>query len=521
MAESRADFLIYKLGGGSSKQGGGGGVPPGGMPPGGMPPGAPGAGMPPGARPPGGGTGGNAQKSTYDGPRIVLPGKIQVNGGPTPTVSYTHPTLKDEPLYFRLTQVEILRAATPKDEYRRLLGQAGKDPDAVLKAALWALKKGLLTDFYVGVNKVLENNPTHEAALRIMELKKQMDQSLPDNPATEAELRSIVGRTGMKVQASKHFLLLHDTDAKPEKGHRKNRATERLELLEKVYESFLLLFHAQDVQLDIPQERLKVVLFKEYNNFHEYATSLSPALASAAGFWEPIRNVSYFFDNSTTEESKGLKKEQVELQKVVEDAKRNRDGDTIRFIKTINLLIAVEQENADITVVSHEATHQLAGNTGLLPRHVEIPRWVHEGLATYFEAPGDASWAGIGAVNELRLKYYRALKDDLVHSNIDFIVGDQIFDFARSHGAVLHGYGQAWALTHFMLENHIKEFVGFYRMLGEMPPDVALDPDLLKELFSRVFGSDHKALDREWRSYMRTLKTDFERLEDTSSKKGK
>jgi hypothetical protein len=185
------------------------------------------------------------------------------------------------------------------------------------------------------------------------------------------------------------------------------------------------------------------------------------------------------------------------------------------------VLIAVEQENADITVVSHECTHQMAGNTGLLPRHVEIPSWIHEGLATYFEAPGEASWAGIGAVNQQRLAYYRALRDDRVHSNIDFIVGDQIFDYARTLGAKLHGYGQAWALTHFMLENHIKDFVLFYRMLGEMPPDVTLNPELLQEMFSRIFGSDHKSLDNEWRSYMRTLKTDLERLEEPEAGRGK
>jgi hypothetical protein len=34
-------------------------------------------------------------------------------------------------------------------------------------------------------------------------------------------------------------------------------------------------------------------------------------------------------------------------------------------------------------------------------------------------------------------------------------------------------------------------------------------------LFSRAFGSDHQALQQEWRSYMRTLKSDVERLEAT------
>lgn len=455
--------------------------------------------------------------------KIILQGDVKINPGGT--VSYRHPSLKQE-IHFgasvlRSGQIDYKKGRSPRQEYLRLTGQAPKDPEAVMKAAVWALKKGLLRDFYSGVDKVLELDQNNEAALRIGDLRKRMKEPLAENPQTEKTLRSIVTRPGMKIDTSSHFILLHDTKSKPEAGHKKNRAHERLDLLEKVYESFLLLFHAQDVQLDIPTERMMVVLFENYDDFHDYATGLSPALASADGFWEQIRNVSYFYDHGTSEMFKLLEKLQTELHKVQADAKKNKDPDTINMVKVIDLLIAQEKENSDITVVSHEATHQMAGNTGLLPRHVEIPRWVHEGLATYFEAPGDATWAGIGAVNDLRLAFYRALEKDRVHSNIDFIVGDQIFDYARSHGAVLHGYGQAWALTHFMLETHIKDFVAFYRVLGEMPPDVALNPDLLQQLFSRIFGSDHKGLDQEWRGYMRSLKTDFERLEEADAKKGR
>jgi Protein of unknown function (DUF1570) len=507
LTEVRGDFLIYRpWGGGQGGRGRGFRGQSGG----------PNNQGPRGMQQPGqGGMSGQGASDSASDLEIVLPGKATFNGR---IVSFQHTTFKEQ-LNFSVDEVEVKRTPTTMQQYGKILGQAGKDPDAILKAGLWALKKGLLDQFYAAADKALEIDPKHEAAARIKALKKQMDRDLPVNPATENELRSIISRQNMKIETSKHFILLHDTPTKAEAGHRKNRAKERLDLLEKVYESFMLLFHAQDIQLDIPQERMKVVLFQEYNDFHEYATGLSPALASAAGFWEPIRNVSYFYDHGTTDTFKALEKLQDELEKVSDEAKRNRERSTIILVKTINLLIAVEKENSDITVVSHEATHQMAGNTGLLPRHVEIPRWVHEGLATYFEAPGDATWAGIGAVNETRLTYYRALDKDRVHSNIDFIVEDQIFDFARSHGAVLHGYGQAWALTHFMLENHIKEFVAFYRMLGEMLFDVALNPDLLQQLFSRVFGSDHKPLDQEWRSYMRSLKTDMERMEELAEKK--
>jgi hypothetical protein len=175
----------------------------------------------------------------------------------------------------------------------------------------------------------------------------------------------------------------------------------------------------------------------------------------------------------------------------------------------------VERENTDITVVSHECTHQMAGNTGLFPRHVDTPSWCHEGLATYFENPRDGTWAGIGAVSGRRIQSYRQLsKADRVHSNITFIIRDEIFDKARTGRGVEFAYGQAWALTHFLLENHLKEFVDYYRILGDLPPDVKLNPEVLESVFTRVFGSDLVFLDSEWRQYMNKLKTDIEKLEE-------
>jgi hypothetical protein len=194
--------------------------------------------------------------------------------------------------------------------------------------------------------------------------------------------------------------------------------------------------------------------------------------------------------------------------------------EVIKYAETLTLVISVIQENLDIEVVSHEGTHQMAGNTGLFPRHVQVPSWAHEGLATYFESPGEMGWSGVGAVNEQRLEFYRGLEPDRVHSNIDFIVADNIFKFAASHGAALHAYGQAWALTHFLMEKHPEKMVSYYRRLGELPPDIILSGELLVSLFNEVFGTDRGTLDLEWRAHMRSLKPDLERIREESERGG-
>ena len=182
----------------------------------------------------------------------------------------------------------------------------------------------------------------------------------------------------------------------------------------------------------------------------------------------------------------------------------------MRLADTIQLLTEVVRENLDIEVVSHEATHHLAGNTGLMPADAPVPVWAAEGLATYFESPKQAAWSGIGSVNKERLSWYKGLESDREHSNIDFIVSDQIFSRAGSQGSTLHAYGQAWALTHFLMARHFDKLFQWYLLIAAKPAGKPMTDQELVESFDQIFGKDKTALDLEWRNYMRTLKTDLE-----------
>ena len=451
---------------------------------------------------------------------FILQGRIQVNPGAT--VSFKHPTFGE--LYFGLKQVDIKYAPTNSEQYNKMFNKAvaAKNADDVFAAGVWALKHGLLPSYYKAVEQTLKLNPQHERALKVMTLRQQMDITIGDSSKQEKELSDLVKKKDMKFALSKHYILMHDTPDKPPKPvegqkKRKPKAQERLDLLETVYESFMLMFYSQGVELVRPEERMKVVLFNEHADYLNFATALDPDLQSASGFWVQDSNTAFFFAHSTTDTFKEINKVLKEIKAEGEELRKAKSPAAkhlIRFEKTLTLLLSVEQENLDISVVSHECTHQMAGNTGLLPIQVQVPSWVHEGLATYFEAPGDATWAGIGAVNADRLDWYRGLEPDRVHSNIDFIVGDEIFDKAGNLTSTIHGYGQAWALTHFLLENHFDKFISFYRLLGEMPRDTALSADVLNSLFTKVFGEDRKGLDQEWRSYMRGLKTDTDKILD-------
>ncbi len=450
---------------------------------------------------------------------MTLQGRATVNPGRT--VSFRHPKFKSIALRLEDVVGEIHRMPPVSSTGRRMLAKAkiSKDPQRVLNAANWLLRHAELKSYYAAIDLVLELDPSNEEALRIKKLKEQMDQPVPEKPELEEKLRKEVRLKDFRIKRSKHFILFHDTPEKPAEGRRLNRADERLRLLETVYEVFLLKFHSQGVPLKIPEERLMVLLFSEHDAFLDYAENLSKSLILAAGFWSPSTNISVFYDNGTAKQFQVLDDLEKALRQEAKEARRIRGpgaADIIRRYQAISLLLKIAKESSDIEVVSHEATHQMAGNTGLFPRDVRIPRWVHEGLAAYFEAPNDATWAGLGAVNEQRLDWYRALAaNDREHSSLDFIVGDRIFSQSGGiHSNILHAYGQAWALTHFLVERHFDKLMQYYQRLGQLPPDTPIPSDVLNDLFEEVFGEDRDHLESEWRDYMRSLKTDLEVILD-------
>jgi hypothetical protein len=455
--------------------------------------------------------------------RMLLQGKVTINQGRT--VSFKHPQFKDE-LYFALEDIKKVEADTTEEQFGKMLGKArgSKDAEEVFKAGVWALKHGLLDQYYQAIDETLKINPQHDRSLKVLSLREKMKVPIPgDSKAQEEQMRKVVKKADMRVDLSEHYILLHDTPEKPPEGEKLTRAKKRLKLLEQVYQSFLLLFYSQGIELDIPKERLMVVLFNNFKDYEDFSVALNPNSRGAIGFWEPHRNIAFFFDHGTSPWHEDLKAASDEIQGLAAELKnlkpRERPSnakDIIRFANALEMLIKIDQENSDISVVSHECTHQMAGNTGLFPRSVDIPRWVHEGLATYFEAPGQATWSGIGAVNEERLDLYRALESI---ANLDVVIGDQVFEFAGNQFTVLHGYSQAWAITHFLLEKHFDKFITYYRLLGEMPRDLELTTEVMTNLFKHVFGDDIKGLEQEWRSYMRSLKTDEELLVEKSRKR--
>lgn len=440
---------------------------------------------------------------------VILEGKTKVIANRL--VEYTHPAFGS--IALSLDDATIVKAPTRQEEYKRLLNKANKSKaiEDYLEAASQAIKRGLLKEFYDCCSLAYKIDPENATVKRLIEARKRIKQPLGDSSEVEKNLRDATNLPKLKVEVSSHYVLLHDTDEV--KTNRKTRAQSRLELLELVFESYFMKFALDGIVLEPPKEHMMVLLFAEEATFHRYASLLSPELQMAAGFWSPKDNISVFYDQGTTKSMKLLAALAQDLQKSKLKLRGSAVSQEIAHLaNTFELLTKVAREESDIEVVSHEATHQLAGNSGLMSRGKIGARWAHEGLASYFETPAGAGWGGIGAVNDSRLTDYRIVSRDPKRNRIELVISDQLFYRARDQGEAVEAYGQAWGLTYFLMETRFKKLIAYYERCSQFENE--LSPDKRVRVFIEIFG-DLRSLEREYNLFMSTLKTDVDRIRES------
>src|SRR5262245_44497029 len=274
----------------------------------------------------------------------VLPGKVMV-------LSHDLGTM-----YVRLEDVvKTYKAPTVSTQFERKFNQAvaKKSAAALLEVAKWAIQRGLVRQFHATVDKALEVEPSNAEAKKIVELRKRLDQGCVESSKQEAEMRKLIRDTNMKFKLSKHFRLMYDTPDKPEEGRRKSRADERLDLLERVYEAFVFKFYSQGVDVEIPTEHLKVVLFNDFKSYVAFGKRVDDSIVHTAGFYEHTMNTAFFFDQGSHPSFEALKRLDGALQKAKKEAESRRSPELatiVNLAKSIHLLVAIARESQDVEV---------------------------------------------------------------------------------------------------------------------------------------------------------------------------
>lgn len=255
-------------------------------------------------------------------------------------------------------------------------------------------------------------------------------------------------------------------------------------LFERLFGAFHGHWQRDKLPLQEPVFPLSAVVFADQKQFAAYAAAdAGTATADAKGYYSLRTN-----------------------RMVLYDLTSEFGGRPPASAAEINERLAAGAFN--VATVVHEATHQIAFNTGLHTRYADNPLWLTEGLAMYFETPDLASrtgWRTAGQINRPRARQFQNLlsKKREAEALAGLIASDDRFrDSSRAGDA----YAEAWALTYFLLKTRRVEYVAYLNRLAAKPPLVWDTPEERLADFRAAFGEDLEALDREFVRYAARLR---------------
>ena len=287
---------------------------------------------------------------------------------------------------------------------------------------------------------------------------------------------------GFRIHSTAHYVICYNTS---EEYARWCGA-----LFERLHRGFFGYWKNQGLELAEPQTPLPAVVFDSKQAYTDYAAQeLGEASARAISF-------GYY----------SLRSNRVAMYDLTgaDDAARSSRAGTLA---TINRLLAQPGAEFNVATIVHEATHQLAFNSGLQTRYADIPLWVSEGMAIYFETPdlrSSRGWRTIGAVNHRRLNTFRLGLSGRPENSLETMLADHAR--FRDTSTAAEAYAEAWALNYYLIKTRTDDYVRYMRLLAEKQPLVSDDPAARLEEFKSIFGDDLNELDAEFLKYMQRLR---------------
>ena len=171
--------------------------------------------------------------------------------------------------------------------------------------------------------------------------------------------------------------------------------------------------------------------------------------------------------------------------------------------------------NQNVAVTIHEATHALSFNLGPLDHETRPPRWLAEGIATFFETPRVGKWRGAARFNAQRFLAYKTARDaDGLPSLQEILTDEGILLRSETTDAA---YGAVWSLFYFLYHEHpdaCADILQRFREPSARPTDAAgVSEHARKTLvdFEAAMGSPPDDVASEWHAYMDQCEETFAR----------
>ena len=350
---------------------------------------------------------------------------------------------------------------------------------------------------------------------------------LPESPEAENAVLAVAGNEA-KVRRTAHYSIVYTSD--------RSALAAATRLLERVYRRYFAYFDGKGFGVHPPRHKLVAVLYGARREYLAHGQRAGMDLTPTAGFYECRGNLLCLHIKSGGPEHQQALANVRDYEARIDDMRkrlstwrkgarvqvRYADGRTRTLTKSGFRQLLKEEEarlavarrrmrasaaNADISTISHEATHQLCFNSGLLPRTVFVPVWLSEGFATFFEASRGGRWRGVGKINPHQLRQYQIAKHQGLLVPLDRLVVQRAF-LARSPAENVAAYAQAWALTYFLVDKHPKELAAYVSLVRNRRPGRQLTDAQELSDFRTAFGPDLQRIEARWRAYTDRLRED-------------
>lgn len=285
-------------------------------------------------------------------------------------------------------------------------------------------------------------------------LARQMMADLPD---------------GFEVHTTAHYTVLHNTS--------KVYAQWYAGLVERLHRGFTNFWERRRMPIHEPEVPLIAIVFKDRESYTEYSRrDLGDAAGSIVGYYSLATNRVITFNLTG-----------------IDSRYRNR---RLTSGAQINQMLSSPEGARTVATIVHEATHQLAFNCGLHHRWGDVPMWVSEGIAVYFETPDLSSskgWRSIGAINRGRLMQFRQYLPRRPADSLPTLIADN--SRFRTADSALDAYAETWALNYYLLGSRSEQYVEYLQKLANKPALSKDTPEDRVQLFRSCFGADLKGLD--------------------------
>jgi Protein of unknown function (DUF1570) len=421
-----------------------------------------------------------------------------------------------------------------------------KNINHFIKLAQRALARGQMTAFHKVMVEAERIDPKNPVVKNYLAVKKQLQSPFKDEDPAQRELIADLRSNGYKAYDSErlHYRLYAQINA----SDAQTAATvkRRLALMEDTLDSFYYWFAMQEEtgrqgesvrQPKLPRYRLNAILTASKEEFTTRHLQWGQVPMAGDGFTPRRDNVvvlssklrlqdplyheyETILKGKLDEANQKLREIKINLTREdlingnLSDMKNTpQSGHAMVFIglaQTAVLLSKALEDEAERHTLTNESVRQLLIASEMFPRNVQIPEWMVEGLAAFFEIPEGALYPAIGGPSWTHLiSFKHFVKNNKLATSHDVlrnVVTDTYFLNARRASKEAQDRRDnddlqriareswetarctSWAFVYYLARDHNLSYLFKYGdEFDKLPRDMDLNDLVLQGAFAKAF----------------------------------